>query len=92
MKKIMKNKLCDISIADYYLRDTSTECRSLRYKLLSDDPDQRPLAKEALQSFDWFRKDQQIINNLLSLNGQYSCQKKLNLTISSRKRKHFKLS
>jgi NIMA (never in mitosis gene a)-related kinase len=41
-EKIMKNKLCDISITDYYLRDTSTECKTLLYKLLCDDPDQRP--------------------------------------------------
>jgi hypothetical protein len=43
--------------------------------MLSADPDQRPSAKNALKYFDWFLEEGEIINNLLSLNDQFSCKK-----------------
>ena len=47
-EKLEKNKICDLSIINQYLSHVSSECKSLLYKMLCDDPEQRPSAKEAL--------------------------------------------
>jgi len=37
--RLIKNKECDISIINDYLVNTSSNCKTLLYKMLSDDPD-----------------------------------------------------
>lgn len=66
-KQIKNNTECNLGNIDECLGDCSLPCRDLLLKMLIDNPEGRPTAKQALLH-PWFSEDKYIIEDLLVLN------------------------
>lgn len=53
---LRQNKICNIDLTHEYLKDVSPEARDLLYKMISDIPQKRFDAREALKH-PWFSKN-----------------------------------
>jgi serine/threonine protein kinase len=54
------NYKCSLKAIDRYLKKVTPDCKDLMLKMLNQEQEQRPTAKEALRH-PWFKCDEKII-------------------------------